>query len=159
MLRKLGINTLGKSPGEIMLLGASYGYVNIIKFYECGMYPLAFQNAFGDSLLHYAAKGSQPKTVYYLMKRGLRPTIQNKFCETPLYAASESGNLEVVNMLCKEKDCRIDHQDKFGDTALHFAARDGQLEVCDYLIKKHKRLVKIKNQEGKTALSYALDNA
>jgi len=34
------------------------------------------------------------------MKRGIRPTVQNKFNETPLFAAVESGNLEVVNLLC-----------------------------------------------------------
>jgi ankyrin repeat protein len=159
MLRKVGIHVGGKTPGEIMLLAASHGFINIIKFYECSMYPLHFQNPFGDSLLHYAAKGSQPLTVYYLLKRGLRPTIQNKFNETPLFAASESGHYETLHLIAKEKDCKIEHQDKFGDTALHFAARDGQLEACEYLIKKYKRLVKIKNQEGKTPLSYALDNA
>mmetsp|Transcript_32892 Transcript_32892/g.50295 ORF Transcript_32892/g.50295 Transcript_32892/m.50295 type:complete len:81 (+) Transcript_32892:405-647(+) len=79
--------------------------------------------------------------------------------ETPIFAAAESGSIDIVMMLAKEKDIKIDHQDKFGDTALHFAARDGQLDVTDFLIRKHKRLVKIKNQEGKTPLSYALDNA
>mmetsp|Transcript_32892 Transcript_32892/g.50293 ORF Transcript_32892/g.50293 Transcript_32892/m.50293 type:complete len:99 (+) Transcript_32892:99-395(+) len=75
MLRKVGIHTMGKNPGEIMLLASQNGFINIIKFYECGMYPLHFQNAFGDSMLHYACKGSQIKVVYYLLKRGLRPTI------------------------------------------------------------------------------------
>lgn len=79
MLRRVGIHTMGKNPGEIMLLAASHGFVNIIKFYECNMYPISFQNAFGDSLLHFATKGAQPKTVVYLIKRGLRPTVQNKF--------------------------------------------------------------------------------
>ena len=142
-----------------MLAAAQHGFTHIVKFYECGMYPLTYQNAFGDSLLHGAAKGSQAQTCYYLMKRGLRPTVQNKFCETPLFAAAEAGSLEVVNLICQQKDNKIDHQDKFGDTALHFAARDGQLDVLEYLCKKHRRLVKIKNQEGKTATTYANDNA
>lgn len=42
MLRKVGIHAMGKNPGEIMLLAASHGFINIIKFYECGMYPLHF---------------------------------------------------------------------------------------------------------------------
>ena len=94
-----------------------------------------------------------------MLKRGVRPSLSNKFKETALFSAVESGNLDIVTMICKEKDNKIDHQDKFGDTVLHFAARDGMGEICEYLIKKHKRLMKIKNQEGKTALSYALDNA
>ena len=42
ILRKVGIHTMGKNPGEIMLFGASHGFVNIIKYYECNMYPLTF---------------------------------------------------------------------------------------------------------------------
>ena len=110
-------------------------------------------------MLHFAAKGQQAKTVHYLLLRGIKPTIQNKFDETPLFSAAESGNIDVVNRLLKEKDCKIDHQDKFGDTALHFAARDGQAEVCEYLIKKFRKLVKVKNQEGKTAMNYAIENS
>ena len=58
-----------------MLCAATLGMINIIKFFESGMYPITYQNAFGDSLLHCAARGGQPKTCYYLIKRGLRPTI------------------------------------------------------------------------------------
>ena len=60
-------------------------------------------------MLHFATKGSQPKTVIYLLKRGIKPTIMNKFMETPLFAAAESGNIEVVTILAKEKDCKVDH--------------------------------------------------
>lgn len=97
--------------------------------------------------------------VHYLLLRGLNPNIENKFNETPLFSASESGKLEVVARLCKEPDIVIDHQDKFGDTALHFAARDGHADICEFLIKRSNRLVKIKNQEDKTALNYAFENA
>ena len=48
----------------------------------------------------------------------------NKFLETPLFHAAESGNLDVVNIFTKY-GCEFEHQDKFGDTALHFAAREG----------------------------------
>jgi hypothetical protein len=58
ILRKVGIHILGKNPGEIMLMAASHGFINVIKFLECGQFPIHYQNAFGDSLLHFAAKGS-----------------------------------------------------------------------------------------------------
>jgi len=54
--------------------------------------------------------------------------------------ACETGTIDVVNVLCKEKSLEIDHQDKFGDTALHFAAREGQLEICDYLLRWNAKL-------------------
>ena len=42
MLRRVGIHTMGKNPGEIMLLAASHGFINIVKFYESSMYPITF---------------------------------------------------------------------------------------------------------------------
>jgi len=128
-----------------MLLAAQHGFFNIILFFESPQYPLKFQNGFGDSLLHYACKGSQLKMVHYLLMKQVSPMMTNKFNETPLFAAAEVGSAEIVQRLCKERANQVDHQDKFGDTALHFASRDGQLEVCEVLIKKLKRLLKIKN--------------
>lgn len=149
---------MGQKPGDIMCLAASHGFIQVIKFFESPQYPISYQNNFGDSLLHFAAKGSQPQVVNYLLLRGVKPTLINKFNETPLFSASESGNLNVTYRLCKEKEIKVDYQDKFGDTALHFAARDGHLDICEFLLRKSKRLAKIKNQEGKTAMNYALEN-
>ena len=42
ILRRVGIHTMGKNPGEVMLLAASHGFVNIVKFYESTMYPIGF---------------------------------------------------------------------------------------------------------------------
>ena len=43
ILRKLGINTSSKNQGELMMLAAQYGYVNIIRFYEQpSMYPITY---------------------------------------------------------------------------------------------------------------------
>lgn len=92
-----------------MLLAAQHGFINIIKFFECPQYPLNYQNTFGDSMLHFAAKGQQAKAVHYLLMRGIKPSIQNKFDETPLFSAAESGNIDVVHRLLKEKECKIDH--------------------------------------------------
>jgi ankyrin repeat protein len=95
----------------------------------------------------------------YLLLNKLSPNVINKFGETPIFFAAEQGNLDVLNILSKDKRVNLEHQDKFGDCLLHFAARDGQLEICDYLMKKNKRLGKIKNQEGKTPLTYAIENS
>lgn len=56
-LRKVGVHILGKSGGEIMLLAACHGLINVIKFLEGPSYPITYTNNFGDSLLHFAAKG------------------------------------------------------------------------------------------------------
>jgi len=158
-LRKVGVHILGKSGGEIMLLASQHGLIQAIKFLEGPQYPLTYQNTFGDSLLHFAAKGGQAKMTLYLLLKGLNPMVKNKFHEVPIFLAAESGHVDVVNILAKDHRTDLEHQDKFGDTVLHFASRDGQLEVVDFLVKRNRKLIQIKNQEGKTALSYALDNA
>lgn len=33
-LRKVGVHVLGKSGGEIMLLAACHGLINVVKFFE-----------------------------------------------------------------------------------------------------------------------------
>ena len=109
VLKQVGIPTMSKNPGEIMLIAAQSGFINVIRFYESGMYPITFQNQFGDSLLHFACRGNQVKVVYYLLKRGLKVTVQNKFYETPLFAAAESGSVDIMTLLCQNKDLKIDH--------------------------------------------------
>ena len=117
----------------------------------------------GDCLLHFAAKGKQTVTIYYLIQRGLDPRTVNKLGETAIYPACETGNIEIVSQLTQNKmvnDVRemLTNVDIFGNTCLHIAARDGNGEICKYLVKKYKRLLKLDNQEGKTPLSYAQDN-
>jgi ankyrin repeat protein len=74
-LRKVGVHILGKSGGEIMLLAACHGLINVIKFLEGPSYPITYKNNFGDTLLHFAAKGGQPKMSLYLLYKGLDPMV------------------------------------------------------------------------------------
>lgn len=128
-----------------MLLAACHGQINVIKYLEGPSYPITYKNNFGDTLLHFAAKGGQAKAALYLLHKGIHPMVQNKFNETPLFLAAEAGHLDVVNILAKDARTNLEHQDKFGDTVLHFGARDGQLEICDFILKKNKKLARIKN--------------
>lgn len=112
-----------------MLLAAGHGLINVIKFLNSTMLPITYTNTFGDTLLHSAAKGNDPKMVLYLLKKKLNPNVRNKFEETPLFHAAEGGNLDIVNILAKHKSCKIHVVDKFGDTPLHFAARQGHVSI------------------------------
>jgi len=157
-LRAKGWYILDKKQGDLLLLAGSHGLINVIKFLTSNKLSVKYTNDFGDGLLHFAAKGGNPKMVLYLLRRGLDPNVRNKFLETPLFHAAEGGNLDIVNIFSNYK-CQFDLQDKFGDTALHFAAREGWVEICDYLIKQCPELLLMKNQEGKNALAYAIDNS
>ena len=74
-LRKVGVHILGKSGGEIMLLAACHGLINVIKFLEGPSYPITYRNSFGDSLLHFGAKGGQAKMTLYLLHKGINPMV------------------------------------------------------------------------------------
>lgn len=108
-LRKVGVHILGKSGGEIMLLAACHGLIAVIKFLEGPSYPITYKNSFGDSLLHFAAKGGHSKMALYLLHKGLHPMVQNKFCETPIFLAAEAGHVDVVNILAKDQRTNLEH--------------------------------------------------
>ena len=127
-LRAKGCFILDKKQGDLLLLAAAHGLINVIKFLVQNKLSLNYTNEFGDSLLHSAAKGGSPKMVLYLLQKGLDVNWTNKFLETPLFHAAEGGNLDIVNLFANY-DWQFDLQDKFGDTALHFAAREGWVEV------------------------------
>ena len=59
--------------GNMLLEAALLGLINVMKVVANPQYRIDYVNAFGEGLLHYAAKGNQEKTVHYLLLRGLDP--------------------------------------------------------------------------------------
>ena len=51
-LSRSGVVCSGKNNGELMLIAAFHGFIDVIKFFETSHYPITYQNDFGDSLLH-----------------------------------------------------------------------------------------------------------
>ena len=141
-----------------MLEAAYYGLFNVIKALESPQYTLAFQNGYNEGLLHYAAKGNQEKMVHYLLKRGCDPNVVNKFRESAIFKAAETGAIQILHTLYSDERTRVDVNDKFGNCILHIASREGQLEILDYILQKTKKLVTRTNQEGKSALRLATEN-
>lgn len=158
VLERQGVKSLNLSHGDLMLIAASLGQINIIRFLEKPHLPLTYKNAFGDTLLHFAAKAEQTKMIWYLIQRGVDASYENKFEQSAMFMACETGSVKVLHILCSDQSVRLDKQDKFGDTLLHLACRDGHLEVAAYLLRSNKRLVNMVNQEGKTALTVAVEN-
>ena len=108
-LRKVGVHILGKSAGEIMLLAAAHGHINVIKFFEGASSPIIYNNSFGDTMLHFSAKGGQSKMTLFLLHKGVHPMVQNKFNETPIFLAAEAGHADVVNILSKDTRVNLEH--------------------------------------------------
>lgn len=156
-LRKLGIHVMGKRASEMMLIGARHGLIRLIKFFQSKLSPLTVRNEFYDTLYHSAAISGQEKVVFWLLKKGVDPRVENAFGETALHLAAGGGYINIVHMLVKDGRINILHQDKFGDTCLHFAARDGEVYISNYLCRKDADICRIKNHEGLSAIDYAID--
>ena len=92
-----------------MLLASCHGLLNVVKFLDGPAQSINYKNSFGDSLLHFAAKGGQAKMCLYLIYRGLNPMLQNKFNETPIFLAAENGHIDVVNILVKDSRTNLEH--------------------------------------------------
>jgi len=131
---------------------------------RCGLY--------GDTLVHRAADGNQPRMIQYLA-RGVRVNFANKLGATPLHAAAKRCHRESVHALLVaaaqstavkaamlltylphassprrwRESLRVNHQDNFGDTALHAAARCGDLAIWEELVE-YGALGDIRNRLG-----------
>ncbi|KAH8649674.1 60 kDa lysophospholipase-like protein [Tricladium varicosporioides] len=53
----------------------------------------------GNSLVHLAAVGPNPKVLEELLRRGASVHVRNRACNTPLFLASQVENEEAVKML------------------------------------------------------------
>ena len=107
-MERQGVRSLNLSLGEVMLIAASLGYINIVRFLEKPHLPLSYANSFGEGLVHFAAKGDQAKMVWYLIQRGLDPHSENKFEQTALFMAAEAGSLKVLRILCADPNAKLD---------------------------------------------------
>ena len=154
LLKKHGVLVGARGAGELMLHSARLGLVNVMNFFRQSV-PTDFANKFGDTALHYAAKGGHKEIVQDMLDSGLSPLAKNLFGETPLFYAAEEGHKDVVEILAKYGSVEV--QDKFGDTALHFAAREGHEETCIVLLQHNRLVINVLNENNQTALAYALE--
>ena len=64
------------------------------------------------------------------------PTIEGVFLETPLICACRYERVDIVNLLCKAPDIKINDSDCKGWTALFYASHSNNEDVIITLLKK-----------------------
>lgn len=90
-------------------------------------------------------------TVQRLLENGTTAVdVQNKSLETPLFVASSSGKLDVVELLT-QKSSDIDKSNEDGWSPLFIAAANGHGLVVSHLLK-NKASVNIQSTRGITPL-------
>lgn len=115
------------------------------------------RNRQGWSLLHQASKEGWTEFAQRLIDKSAMAWISDLYDVTPLHAASESGNTDIVKMLTTGEvrdTLNIDALDIDGESPLMKAARAGHLGVCQVLVARGADF-EIKNNQGQTAKDLA----
>ncbi len=85
---------------ELIEHASEVGYaIPCIK--DDGSVDLLAKSYCGDTLLHVAVGQEKPDAVKYLVNAGLDINARGDFFETPLYKASVSGQVIMIELLLK----------------------------------------------------------
>lgn len=107
----------------------------------------------GNTLLHQFAD-KDPKTLRFLLEKGLSPHEVNKRREMPLHIAAQKGSVEHIQMLVQH-GVLLEEKDLNGKTPLHFAAIAGQEAIAQYLLEKGANFEALSN-EKENVLHFAI---
>lgn len=113
------------------------------------------KEAYGETPLHYAARGDQPEIAEFLLLKGAPPNAQDVFGDTPLMDALKYSSADVVEKLLLHPRINVKLANNDGQTALHVAAERGNADVIKKIIEKGAEIDK-RDEFGNTPLITAL---
>jgi serine/threonine-protein phosphatase 6 regulatory ankyrin repeat subunit B len=114
-------------------------------------------NNHSKTALMFAIENKKYESVNRLIELGANTASRDDLGRTPLYFASELGDLETVFMLLGSNVSIIDKPDVLGKTPLMVASEKGFSTIVDFLIKNGAS-VSLKDISGKNALMFASKN-
>ena len=106
-----------------------------------------------------ALAGKHFQTADLLLHNCADPHVQGRFGRTPLHAAADSGNLEVVRKLIEYNPADINARNAFGTTPLHWTSdgrhfKDGSVLR---LLLENGADIDAQDHDGRTPLHWASD--
>jgi hypothetical protein len=125
---------------------------------ESGIIPVSN----GNTALHVAAFNNEKEIAKYLIEKGAKVNIRNKFASvTPLHWASMNGFDEMVNILIKSGADVSIKTIQFGlenETPLHWASTFARFDVIKTLVKNGAN-VNAGNMIGQTPLHNSISSS
>ena len=109
--------------------GNSFEYLS--AYFEAS-HDVTFYPA-NDPILCYV-KPEQAFLISILLKLGASVHVQNKWRETPLYAAAQDGHIEIVQALLATPDIEVNKSCSDGASPLYIAAQNGHTEIVQALL-------------------------
>ena len=108
----------------------------------------------GNTAVMWAIMKNKPEYLKLLMNMEASPDVCNKEHFYPIHKAVDSGNDEMVDILC-QCGANMNVVDYNGQTALHYAVYYGNIPIIMTLLKYHAK-VNVADFTGKTALFIAV---
>ena len=141
--------------GTCLTLAASFGHTETVRYLVT--VPEVDVNHSGDdslTALHIAAQENHPEVAEVLIDAGADIEVKHNNGRSPLFQASEFGNLRVLKVLVKAgaEVCVADNE---GDTCLTLAAYFGHTETVRYLVGLPEVDVNHSEEDNFTALHFA----
>ncbi len=134
---------------------ARYGHLQLVK-YLVGLnkFDLETQSINGRTPLVWACDGGHIEVVKFLLEKDAKIDVRDQDGISPLLRAAGKGQLEMVKVLEKYCDVRLEVcNEKL--TALHYAACNGHLGVVEYLVGLNNFNLEAQDIDGLTPLSWA----
>ena len=139
-------------PNCPVLLAASHGSLDVIKYTFENNLPYYGKNGNGDTVLLCAVSGGQLETVQWLLENGSSIEEKNDMGMTPLLMAASIGNVELLEYLIQHNADITVHNIQ-GENALLIAANNEHIEAIFYLLSngisiENEELLKIAEEKG-----------
>lgn len=158
------VNAQDDQNQTALMFAASNGHLHVVEtLLETEGIDGNSQDLYGDTALILAAQNNHPEVVNLLIgKKGIKAGIdvnhKTKVCkQTALMVAAMKKNHEVIKVLCKAPDIKINTKDACNNTALMFAAYYGPLDAVETLLQVPDIKLNIRSKNSnRTALGFAL---
>ncbi len=111
-------------------------------------------DATGKTALHLAIKEHDLGLIDTIIKAGADVNAQTKFQNTPLHAAIEAERLDVITLLLKVPEIKLDLQNVNGNTPLHRVVQKNYKKGVEALLAKGAK-INIGDDEDNTPLHFA----
>jgi ankyrin repeat protein len=101
------------------------------------------KNRVGETALHFAAAHGHLETARYLLAHGARLNSRSRYTRmTPVMAAAESGQPEVVKLLI-ERRANVNERNTFGDTPLTMARGRGRRVIDPRIRTQYRETIRV----------------